>query len=134
MLPEIQDAGDNGEPEDTMSEEDWRGEDSIEGDSNEEESSEEWTTDSDYKRDPWVGFLNLKSLKAGMFRSWRYFNWSVEGCTTTVPYIAHMVLQETESMNSLQDALNLKRSDRAAGRFRGAAFNARPLSVKRGLI
>ena len=93
VLAEIRNVGDNGELEDTTSEEDSSAGDSNAGDPNagdpnEESSGEEWSTDSDfddfdncllcYKPKPWVAVLTLESLKVGIVRKWRYFNWVVE--------------------------------------------------------
>ena len=88
VLAEIRNVGDNGELKDTTSKEDSSGKDLNEGDSNAGDSNEEWSTDSDfddfdncllcYKPKPWVAVLTLESLKAGIVRKWRYFNWVVE--------------------------------------------------------
>ena len=103
MLAEIRNVGDNGDLKDTTSGEasnaggsnaggsnagGSNAGGSNAGDSNEESSAEEWSTDSDfddfdncllcYKPKPWVAVLTLESLKAGIVRKWRYFNWLVE--------------------------------------------------------
>ena len=87
-LAEICNVGDKGELKDTTSGEASNAGGSNAGGSNEESSGEEWSTDSGfgdfdncllcYKPKPWVGVLTLESLKAGIVREWRYFNWLVE--------------------------------------------------------